>query len=141
MKFKKHRHDAGNLPPSVDEAFADALAGSSDRRHARNRNHHYKALQLCRQVQRTLALALAGECGDDILRNAFVQDVTPAPDAGHLVVRVAVPPDANVRDLLARLDRVGPRLRAIVAAAITRKRAPELTFIPSAPSDQEVRHD
>jgi hypothetical protein len=46
------------------------------------------------------------------------------------MVHVAVPAGVGVVEVLERLERVGPRLRAIVAQAITRKRAPELAFVP-----------
>lgn len=50
-----------------------------------------KTLQLCRQVQQALMLALAGECGDDLLRDVSVDSVDPAGGSGHLLVCVAVP--------------------------------------------------
>jgi ribosome-binding factor A len=88
-----------------------------------------KTLQLCRQVQRALMLALAGECGDDLLRDVSVESVEPAGGAGHLLVRVNVPRDLSVVEVLARLnDRVG-QLRASVAASICRKRTPMLSFL------------
>jgi hypothetical protein len=88
-----------------------------------------KTLQLCRQVQRTLMLALAGECGDNLLRDVSVESVNPAGGVGHLLVGVNIPRDHSVMEVLARLnDRVG-QLRASVAASICRKRVPMLSFI------------
>lgn len=119
------------MPPFVDPAFAEALAG--DRRStglSRHAKQEQKARQLCRQVQRALNLALGGECGDDVLRELYVADVTPAGGAGHLLVHVTVPGHVGVAAVLERLERVGPRLRAIVAQAVTRKHAPELSFVP-----------
>lgn len=132
MKYRKNRRDGGAVPPFVDPAFAEALAGRESTGWSRRAKQDQKARQLCRQVQRAISLALAGECGDDVLRELYVADVTPAPDAGHLMVHVAVPEGARVVEVLERLERVGPRLRAIVAQAITRKRAPELAFVPVA---------
>lgn len=90
----------------------------------------HRDLALCRQVQRTLSLSLA-QCHDEVLQNLYVQQVVPAPDSTRLLVLVwfttpgaAVP----ITDLLSRLDRVHGFLRSEVAQAITRKRAPELSF-------------
>ena len=81
-----------------------------------------KDQQFCRQVQRALNLAL-----DDL----FVEEVTPAPDCGRLLVTVQIPPGQPIAGTLAALAKESPRLRAEVAAAITRKRAPELFFVPA----------
>lgn len=133
MKYRNGRKNAGAWPASVDPAFAEALEGSrSSRRGERCAKQEQKAMQLCRQVQRVLNLTLAGECGDDLLRDLYVAEVLPAPDAGHLLVRVVVPDGAGMVEVLQRLERVSAKLRAEVARAITRKRAPELSFIPVA---------
>jgi ribosome-binding factor A len=121
----------------VDPAFADALAGKSETRS--NRKRDYKALQLCRQVQRVISLALGGEAGDEVLREIYVADVRPVEGSSQLLVFVTVPAEAPVVEVLERLERVAPRLRAEMAAAITRKRAPELAFVPVGPL--EVGHE
>ena len=90
----------------------------------------YKARQLCRQVQRALNLALAERGSDPVLEQLYVVDVTSELGCGHLLVHVTVPDDRPMPDVLAGLRREGPRLRAQVAHAINRKRAPELTFMP-----------
>ena len=132
MRNWKHRR-GGSLPPFVDPAFADALAGESKAKGHRKQN--YKALQLCRQVQRILTLELAGFGGDEVLRDVYVVEVKPAAGSSQLLVAISVPPMVAVVEVLAQLERAAPRLRAAVAAAITRKRAPELTFIPVARSE------
>ena len=129
MRNWKHRR-GGNVPPFVDPAFADALAGKSEAKERRKQN--YKALQLCRQVQRILTLEMAGFGGDEVLRDVYVVEVVPAAGSSQLLVQVSIPPHVTVVDVLERLERAAPRLRAAVAAAITRKRAPELAFIPVA---------
>ena len=45
-----------------------------------------KALQLCGQVARTLQAVLAGETGDDLLRELQVESVVPAPTSARLLV-------------------------------------------------------
>jgi ribosome-binding factor A len=73
------------------------------------------------------------------LRSLKVVSVTPAPDASRLLVTVEPVPPAGAADpglVLARLGRASGWLRSEVAAAVTRKRAPVLTFrlAPPAPA-------
>jgi ribosome-binding factor A len=122
---------------SFDADFLEGLTGrrsggrdqGSRRRNSRGQQ---KAMQLCRQAQRALSMALAGECDDDVLRSLYVDAVVPAPDATQLLVRLVIPSsarDVRADDVLARLDRVHGLLRRAVAEAITRKRAPDLAFV------------
>jgi len=98
------------------------------------KNHDRKTRQFCRQVQRVLNLALADHrVGDDGIQDLFVEDVSPAPHCGHLLVHVAIPADRAIAEALGALQRDAGRLRAEVAAAIARKRAPELSFVPAFP--------
>lgn len=88
-----------------------------------------KTLQLCGQVMRTLSGVLA-EQGDDVLRDLLVSAVAPA-GAGRLLVQVVPAPSAAVRDpvvILARLNEAHAVLRAEVAAAVHRRKAPDLLF-------------
>jgi ribosome-binding factor A len=117
----------------VDPEFALALGGSTSDRLSSGRQVERKARQLCRQVQRALNLALADRRSDDGLNDLFVEHVSPAPDCGHLLVHVIVPADRPVDDALSALRRDAPRLRSEVAMAISRKRAPELSFVPAFP--------
>ena len=87
-----------------------------------------KLRQLCRQVERVLTTAL-GE--DEALLDLRIEGVLPWPNASRLLVAVAPSaPDAEIdrSDILARLAGARPQLRAVAAAAIHRKRAPDLTF-------------
>ena len=88
---------------------------------------------MCRQVQRALNLALAERSADGEITELFVDEVTPAPDCGHLLVHVVVPPDCSIAEALSLLRQDTPRLRSHVAMTITRKRAPELSFVPAIP--------
>ena len=90
-----------------------------------------KALQLCSQVADTLSLVLSGECGDEVLQNLLVTEVTPAPDASQLVVLLTPAAGSQMLEadeVMAALRAASGRLRTEVAAAISRKRAPRLTF-------------
>jgi ribosome-binding factor A len=91
----------------------------------------HKARQLCRQVLEVLDSLLADHHVDPLLRDLAVVAVEPAPDAVRLLVTVTprpseIPPDPA--EILASLDRASGWLRAEVAASITRKRAPLLTY-------------
>lgn len=117
----------------MDPEFAEALGEGTSDRFSSGRQAERKARQFCRQVQRALNLALADRHADDGLRDLFVEDVSPAPDCGHLLVHVVVPAERTVAEALGALRADASRLRLEVAAAITRKRAPELSFVPAAP--------
>lgn len=96
------------------------------------RKPDYKTAQLCKQTFRAVGQSLAGDCSDPVLQNLVLQSVTPAPDATRLLVTVLVRPGDDPVDLTAifhRLELVKGILRDAVAAAIYRKKAPELTFL------------
>ncbi|HJZ57918.1 MAG TPA: hypothetical protein VKE74_23375 [Gemmataceae bacterium] len=88
-----------------------------------------KARQLCSQVKDALHGALAA-CGDRVLQGLAVVGVEPAPHTGRLRVLLAVPPDGGISRVVAEahLLRAAGLLRAEVAAAISRRYAPELAF-------------
>jgi ribosome-binding factor A len=97
-----------------------------------------KAAQLCRQVAVTLDEVLA-ECGDAVLRDLHVVDVTPFPDASRLMVTVSAMGDGPAAGpvpevVLEHLQHAGGHLRCEVAAAVTRKRAPLLIYRLSEPA-------
>jgi len=99
------------------------------RRDARlDRKPDRKALQLCKQVAQTLQLAFGALPQADELAGVSVVEVTPAPNSGRLRIVIAVPEPGRQRRIDAILRQHGGRLRSEVAAAITRRRAPELTF-------------
>ncbi len=88
-----------------------------------------KALQLCRQVERTLSSLFAGACGDDVLADLLVQSVVPAPSSARLLVTVscatlATPP----AEVMEHLHGAVGLLRREVAASIHRRKTPELVF-------------
>lgn len=90
-----------------------------------------KTLQLCKQVERTLNLVLSGECDDEVLQDLIVTSVRPMGGSSQLLVVVepSVSETApSVVTVLDHLQRAKSRLREMVAEAITRRKAPELTF-------------
>ncbi|MFO0810676.1 MAG: hypothetical protein U0746_18770 [Gemmataceae bacterium] len=89
-----------------------------------------KAMQLAHQVGAAIGDALS-DCGDDVLRGLLVSDVRPAPTEKRLLVSVAAAPSAEpvtADVVMTKLAEAGPVLRQAVAAAIHRKRMPELVF-------------
>jgi ribosome-binding factor A len=90
-----------------------------------------KAMQLCKQVERAMAATLATVSGCDCLLGASVAGVEPAPDASRMRAIVVLAPEHGPEDAAeARtvLGRWAPEFRAEVAAAIHRKRVPEIVF-------------
>jgi ribosome-binding factor A len=86
-----------------------------------------KAQQLCQQVKDALHEALAA-CGDLAVQAATVLAVEPAPHTGRLRVLLGAPADVGRAAVEAGVQRAAGHLRAEVAAAISRRYAPELVF-------------
>jgi ribosome-binding factor A len=133
----KHQNRHRKQSAFENPYFAEALSGASSDRLSSGLQGERKARQFCRQVQRALNLALAEGNVDDGMNDLFVEDVSPAPDCGHLLVHVVVPGDRPITEALSALRRDAPRLRSEVAMTITRKRAPELSFVPAVPDGDE----
>jgi ribosome-binding factor A len=87
-----------------------------------------KLKQLCREVYRVLSQVLPAEVNDRVLDSVVVVEVCPAPDASRLAVRVALGEGADPSTVLQHLERLKGYLRSEIAAAIQRKRTPELAF-------------
>ena len=134
--MKHHNRRRRGSADFVDPGFAQALGGGTSDRLSSGRQAERKARQFCRQVQRALNLALADRHTAG-LNDLFVEDVSAAPDCGHLLVHVLIPLDRPITEALSALRRDAPRLRSEVAMAITRKRAPELSFVPAFPEGSE----
>ncbi len=134
--------------------FLSALAAHE---HRHNKTDH-KTAMLCRQIQRALSLAFGGEIADPLLAQLIILDVQPLDGASHLLVEVALPNYASHSDsdfhsdseakaevndprldphtsvlaeVVRRLSHARPAIRSIIASSITRKRVPELSFIPT----------
>ena len=115
----------------ADPGAGDGLDTRLDRPDEQGRVRNRKALQMCAQVGRTLAQVLSGESGDPVLRDLVVASVVPAPNSARLLVTVAPAPGADDVDpavVLAHLDRARGLLRNQVAAAVHRRKVPDLTF-------------
>ena len=90
-----------------------------------------KALQLCRQVERTLGLVLGGELNDDRVRDLLVMSVVPAPHSNHLLVTLQAAETMTQEELI-QLEQVliehKGQLRSAIAADINRRKTPEITL-------------
>ncbi len=124
LVLRQHRKPGrarGAPAQSASELFEQELRGGHGGGRT-NPRHDHKALQLCRQVQRALTMATSAE-------DVSVDGVEPMGSAAQLLVRVGVPRSASPAAVVARLNGRAPQLRAAVAAAISRKRVPTLTFV------------
>jgi ribosome-binding factor A len=90
-----------------------------------------KALQLCRQIEREISLIISGELNEDRLRDLLVLSVEPFPNTNQLLVTLQAP-SVCTHDELLQLDQLlmihKPHIRSEIAAAIHRKKTPELSF-------------
>jgi ribosome-binding factor A len=114
----------------VDADFAEILYGEKNNSRSGNRQAQRKTQQFCRQVQRALNLALTDASVGEIGCDLFVDEVSPGPDCGHLLVHIVVQEGYSIAEALSALRRDASRLRSEVAMSIARKRAPELAFVP-----------
>lgn len=128
--FVKRRKRRGNGAGFVDADFAEILFGEGNGNRSDSRQAQRKTQQFCRQVQRALNFALADSSVAGIGCDLFVDEVSPGPDCGHLLVHIVVQDGYSVVDAMSALRSDASRLRSEVAMAIARKRAPELSFVP-----------
>jgi ribosome-binding factor A len=128
--FVKRRKHRGKGAEFVDADFAEILYGGGSGDRSDSRQAQRKTQQFCRQVQRALNLALADSSVAGLGCDLFVDEVSPGPDCGHLVVHIVVQDGYSVVDAMSALRSDASRLRSEVAMAIARKRAPELFFVP-----------
>jgi ribosome-binding factor A len=99
--------------------------------HGRQGSPDRKTLQLCRQVAHAVQWALSSELGDELFCHLQVLSVVPAPNASHLLVTLQLdvaPEDTDLPKAYRLLGEVEGQLRTAVAEAITRRRAPRLSF-------------
>jgi ribosome-binding factor A len=136
--MRSRKHSIKKMLLSCDRLGPDDGLDPRYDKHGRpGRVKNRKALQLCAQVAETLRSVLAGECGDAVLRDLTVESVVPAPTSARLLVTLsqAPPATAPIEEVLARLHRAHGLLRSQVAAAITRRRTPDLLFRVLLPSE------
>lgn len=96
-----------------------------------------KADALCTQVRRVLDYVVGGELRDEALRDLVVADVIPAGSCRRMRVVIRTAGDVDCAVVLERLGAARGYLRVQIAAAIHRKRTPELVFEVLPPADAE----
>lgn len=102
----------------------------------RGRKANYKALQVCRQVERALALEMHSvtppECAELMIQSVLpLEDSRGQSRSNLLIVTLQVSSlktQEELRNLEYQLLQSKGALRAIVASAIHRRKTPELTF-------------
>jgi ribosome-binding factor A len=103
-----------------------------------------KVQQLCKEVERTLGYALPA-CDDPMIHDLVIVSVEPAPDASRLLVTLAPSSslEVDVGVLIERVQRVRGWLRGEIAAAIQRKRTPELAFqiVPARATEEDEQDE
>ena len=125
-KRRRESPRAGDVR-AYDEPDPDVFFGET----APSRKGAFKALQLCKQVERAVSVTLASEWLDDVLVGACVVSVDPAPDASRLLVVVLLAPGRDLDAIgpaRAALQAASSEFRAEVARSIHRKRVPEVVF-------------
>ena len=130
MSFERNRRRRDDQPPCDELGPDDGIDPRILFRNEEPRSRDdRKNSQLCAQAARALHFALAGVCHDPLLQQLDVVSVEPAPDARRLRVIVRVPADDTpIDDVRERLVQAHGLLRSAVAAAVSRRKAPELVF-------------
>jgi ribosome-binding factor A len=130
MKFKKRL--PGQIRSACNEIQPDdGVDPRTFFRRPSRKGANRKALQLCSQIAQTLTSVLDWETGDDRLRGLTVQSVEPAPDSSCVLVTLcwqATTDNADAGEVLEGLRRSSGYFRTQIAAAIHRKRVPQLLF-------------
>jgi ribosome-binding factor A len=97
---------------------------------------NHKTQRLCGAAQRTLSLCLS--LGDETVRGLAVEAVEPATSPGLLVLVLRadrpLAPEDRARVLRA-LGSMRGSLRADIAAAVSRRRVPDLAFLVLGPGE------
>jgi ribosome-binding factor A len=73
---------------------------------------------------------LGSATGDDRLAACSIEAVEPLPPGNRILVKVGVPSDLPTSEVSQRLSFAAPFLRTEFAQAITRRKVPELVFLP-----------
>lgn len=97
----------------------------------REKKEDHRTRRLCQQVAETLHQVLPGSTGDSSLDDLRVENVQPAPNAARLRVTlrwIGTVAEFDRKQIEHTVATAAGRLRFEVAAAITRRKAPILTF-------------
>jgi ribosome-binding factor A len=117
------------LSASFEVGAGDGRDPRFDRPDEPTKVKNRKALQLCAQIADTLSLVFA-DSGDRALQNLLVTSVVPYPTSARVLVTVTPTADdvLDARASLGHLEAARSRLRSEVAAAVCRRKVPDLVF-------------
>jgi ribosome-binding factor A len=117
------------LSASSEIGTGDGLDPRFDRPDEPTKVRNRKALQLCAQIAETLSLLFA-DSADPVLHNLLVTSVVPHPTSARVLVTVTttVDLDLDLRTSLSHIEAARSRLRSEVAAAVCRRKVPDLMF-------------
>ncbi len=130
--MQKSKHPQATPADMCDSVYEDD--GIDPRKYFANtyqRKMNRKTLQLCSQVGEVINSILVGECGDDVLKNLFVQTVVPAPNADRLLVTLGFTTAREIvrpEEVIEHLYKLKGYLRTEMAGSVNRKRVPDLAF-------------
>jgi ribosome-binding factor A len=137
--MKSKRPQRGRGWPCAQTNWDDGIDPKELFRTRSGKGDDRKSRQLCKQVYRTLCCLLPGQFSDPLLQDLTVHSVEPAPDASRLIVAVRLNSPAghtSEQQILDSLQRIRGRIRTEVAAAICRRKAPEIVFRVSPPGGE-----
>lgn len=126
----KMRQQMLKLCGSISEDDGQDPRKLSESKTTRKSNDEYRHERLCRQVARTLELVLPESLAEPI-RDLKIDRVVRGRNTSVLKVKIAEPKWADRSQQTELMDLVKSQegwLRSEVAAAITRKRVPRLSF-------------
>ena len=128
---KQHNRDLCAEPRPEDGIPPQVLARRARKRSPGSvRAGRHRLEQLCKQVRIALDEALVIDCGDPVIQNLEVISVVPL--TGSSVLLVTLRSHGFDREAMehaqGKLESVSGLLRAAVAAAVHRKRVPQLRF-------------
>lgn len=127
MSSRFRRRTSAQQGGNDDGGLVDAFFGDAEGAKA-SPTADRKLKQLCREVFRVLVQVVPGGLDDLVLQAVSLVDVVPAPDASRLAVQVHIAAGADHDEVAVRLQRLKGHLRSEIAAAIQRKRTPDLVF-------------
>lgn len=90
-----------------------------------------KTYQLCKEIELTLNLTLAGELADPALSSLVIAKVEPIPESGDFLVIFEWRQntrDFQFEEVMFSIKKASGFLRSEVAKSINRKRVPQLSY-------------
>ncbi len=87
-----------------------------------------KGLQLCGQIREALYWVLGSQAGDDWLAHLEVHSVQPLGNTSQILITLVAPEDIEIEHATGKVQAASRAIRAEIAAAIHRRKVPDLFF-------------